>query len=84
MKHYFQPGREDFRRTLAGKMPALLVGGAPKVETLGLAEVRAKLEGMESKNWREIRDEVVARLSPESGEIIPAKVVQIEVLASVA
>ena len=28
MKHYFQPGREDFRRTLAGKMSALLVGGA--------------------------------------------------------
>lgn len=24
MKHYFQPGREEFRRTLAGKMPALL------------------------------------------------------------
>lgn len=84
MKHYFQPGREDFRRTLAGKMPALLVGGAPKIEPLGLSEIRAKLEGMESKNWRKIRDELLARLSPESGKIIPAKMVQIEVLASVA
>jgi len=26
LKHYFQPGREEFRRTLAGKLPALLGG----------------------------------------------------------
>lgn len=24
LKHYFQPGREEFRRTLVGKLPALL------------------------------------------------------------
>ncbi len=65
-------------------MPALLVGGTPKVEPFSLAEVRAKLEGMESKNWSQVRDELLARLSPESGKIISAKGVQIEVLTSVA
>ena len=30
MKHYFQPGREDFRKTLASKMPAVLGGEAQK------------------------------------------------------
>jgi len=63
MKHYFQPGREDFRRTLAGKMPALLVGGEPKVVALGLTEVRAKLETLSEENWPKIRDELLARLS---------------------
>jgi hypothetical protein len=64
-KHYFQPGREDFRRTLAGKMPALLVGGEPKIVPVGLAEVREKLERMESTNWREIRDGLLARFLPD-------------------
>ncbi len=84
MKHYFQPGREEFRRTLAGKLPALLGGGPPKVDPLNLEEVRAKLEGMESKNWREIRDGLLARFLPDLEKIIPAEVVQIEVLAPVA
>lgn len=29
LTHYFQPGREDFRRTLQAAMPALLTNGAP-------------------------------------------------------
>ena len=29
LTHYFQPGREDFRRTLQKAMPALLTNGAP-------------------------------------------------------
>ena len=65
MKHYFQPGREDFRRTLAGKMPALLVGGAPRVEPLNLPEFRAKLASINETNWKAIRDELVARLPGE-------------------
>lgn len=78
MKHYFQPGREDFRRTLAGRMPALLVGGEPKVVALGLTEVRAKLETMCEENWPKIRDELLARLSDNrevvvvEAEAIPA------------
>ena len=63
MKHYFQPGREDFRRTLAGKMPSLLVGGAPKVEPPGSKEVLAKLKAMTAETWTGIRDELVARFA---------------------
>ena len=59
MKHYFQPGREDFRRTLAGKMPALLVGEAPKVE---IPEIRTKLKAMSEENWQNIRDKLLANL----------------------
>ena len=28
LKHYFQPGREDFRRALESAMPKLLMNGA--------------------------------------------------------
>ena len=68
MKHYFQPGREDFRRTLAGRMPALLVGGESKIEPLNLAEFRAKVASINETNWKDIRDELVARLP---GEVKP-------------
>jgi len=61
----FQSGREDFRRTLAGKMPALLVGGESRVEPLNLAEFRTKLASINETNWRGIRDELVARLPGE-------------------
>ncbi len=70
MKHYFQPGREEFRRTLAGKMPALLVGGEPKIEPVGLPEVRAKLEAMSEENWPKVRDELLARLSANKAEVL--------------
>ena len=68
MKHYFQPGREDFRRTLAGRMPALLVGDESKIEPLNLAEFRAKVASINETNWKDIRDELVARLP---GEVKP-------------
>ena len=44
-KHYFQPGREDFRRTLQSAMPKLLTSGhkTPKEEMRELLEqVRPK------------------------------------------
>jgi hypothetical protein len=73
----FQPGREDFRKTLASKMPALL-GGGQKAEPPDSIQLRAKLTAMEPTTWRQIRDELLARLSSESGKIIPAGVVQVE------
>ena len=63
MKHYFQPGREDFRRTLAKRMPALLVGTEAKVEELGMPEIRSKLAAMNEENWSAIRDELLTRLA---------------------
>lgn len=61
MKHYFQPGREEFKRTLAEKLPALLGGGAAE-KPLEWSDVRAKLEAMAPRNWRKIRDELIAML----------------------
>lgn len=61
MKHYFQPGREDFRRTLTGKMPTLLAGG-PAVVPLDLVELRVRLDSMTNKNWQKVRDELLNRL----------------------
>lgn len=75
MKHYFQPGREDFRRTLAGKLPAL-IGGAPDAEPITLAHIREKLVAMKPRTWAKIRDEIVAALpKPEkSGKSLKAVV----------
>lgn len=69
MKHYFQPGREDFRRTLAGKMPSLLVGGAPKHEPPSLKELLAELKTMTAKNWESVREAMVAKLEPAVPEL---------------
>jgi len=72
MKHYFQPGREDFRRTLAGKLPALLGGGA-MAEPLPEKEVRAKLLAMAPRTWKKIRDELLACLPAEPATAIPVE-----------
>ncbi|MBK8479543.1 MAG: tyrosine-type recombinase/integrase [Opitutaceae bacterium] len=74
MKHYFQPGQEDFRRTLAGKMPALLVGPEPRIEPkvapLDPAELRTKLTAMSSKTWKKIRDELLSRLPAPPAAVV--------------
>lgn len=67
MKHYFQPGREEFRRTLAGKLPILLGGGA-SAKPLDPAELKAQLKAMKPRTWKRIRDELLARLAPDSGK----------------
>ena len=72
MKHYFQPGREDFRRTLAGKMPSLLVGGEAKVEPPDSKEILAKLKAMTAETWTGIRDELVARFVASGPPALPA------------
>jgi len=64
MKHYFQPGREDFRRTLAQKLPALLSGAAESKPIEG-DELMAKLRAMNPGNWAALRDELLARLDPD-------------------
>ncbi len=69
MKHYFQPGREDFRRTLAGKLPGLLGGGSEE-QPLGLPEIRERLAAMAPRTWRKIRDELIARLPAPQGNVV--------------
>jgi len=55
LKHYFQPGREDFRRALQSAMPKLLTNGhkAPK------DELREIVEGMTAKSWRQDKARLV-------------------------
>jgi integrase len=73
LKHYFQPGREEFRRTLAGRLPALLGDRAAQpAEAFNLAELRAKLVAMEAPTWRQIRDELLGRLPAEKNVTPPA------------
>lgn len=77
LKHYFQPGKEDFRRTLAGKLPALLGErsnpSSPTPEAFNVDELRAKLAAMEASTWRHIRDELLERLPLEVNVTPPAK-----------
>lgn len=63
MKHYFQPGREAFRESLTGKLPAL-IGGAPAAKPLDRDELRTALKAMKPGNWKEIRDTLLAHLPP--------------------
>ena len=72
MKHYFQPGREDFRRTLAGKLPAL-IGGEPEDKPIDPEELRTQLTAMAPKTWRAIRDRLLAQLPDEIGQVIDVK-----------
>jgi hypothetical protein len=72
LKHYFQPGREEFRRTLAGKLPSLLGDrSAQPAEVFNLGELRAKLVAMEDSTWRHIRDELLGRLPAEKNVTPP-------------
>ena len=49
MKHYFRPGREDFRAAILKAMPKMLAdGGQRSVKD----QVRTILERMSAKTWR--------------------------------
>ena len=50
-------------RTLAGKMPALLVGGAHKPVPSTSTPIRSQLEAMTEMNWKKIRAEALGRIS---------------------
>ncbi len=72
MKHYFQPGRDEFRRTLAGKLPALL-GGPAEDKQLDLEELREKLQAMKPQTWKKIRAELFGRLPPPPAKAVPVE-----------
>ena len=59
LKHYFQPGREDFRKALQSAMPKLLTNGqkSPKDE---MKEVLAKLT---AKNWKKSKARLLKLLA---------------------
>jgi hypothetical protein len=74
MKHYFQPGREEFRRTLAAKLPALLSGTA-ELKPIEPEELKAKLQSMTVETWETVRDDLLDGLGlakviePPSSEV---------------
>ncbi|MEI7900789.1 MAG: tyrosine-type recombinase/integrase [bacterium] len=58
MTHYFQPGREDFRKALQTAMPSLLTGGAPTRE----GQMLEILERSTQKTWARDRKRLQALL----------------------
>lgn len=57
LKHYFQPGREEFRRALQSAMPKLLTNGhkTPKEEMLEILDrISAKTPQKDAKRLREL------------------------------
>ena len=52
LKHYFRPGRDDFRKALMTAMPQMLSeGAAPSPRD----QMRTILEEMTAETWREDR-----------------------------
>lgn len=65
MKHYFHPGREEFRRLLLSRLPKAIVGGDADKQ-LTLNELRSILEAMTAETWHSVRENILARLGPRS------------------
>jgi hypothetical protein len=75
MKHYFQPGREDFRRTLASRLPVLLGGEARPPKPVAAADLAAKLRDMTPETWESVRSELLGQLGqPEPRRVNDAAV----------
>jgi len=68
MKHYFQPGREEFRRTLMGKLPSV-IGGGPDKAPLDSSRMRKLLVAMTPDNWREVRDLILSAIDGSAAMI---------------
>jgi hypothetical protein len=68
LKHYFQPGREDFRRALQSAMPKLLTrpspgSGAASGEKSPKDEMKEILGKLTAKNWKKGKARLVALLA---------------------
>ena len=69
LKNYFRPGRKDFKKVIAGAMPALLTQGTIDVEAEEIPETPSQalekalqmLEEMTGKTWKK-QSEVVSTL----------------------
>lgn len=67
LTHYYQPGREDFRRVLQAAMPALLMNGAPTRDE----QIRTIVERMKPDTSKEDRERLLALLdswNPQAAE----------------
>ena len=59
---YHQPGREDYRRELAAKLPLALTGGTCDC-LLTVRGIRQKLLAMTGETWSAVRDELLIDLA---------------------
>jgi len=59
LKHYFQPGREDFRKALQSAMAKLLTNGQKSPKD----EIREILDGMTAKSLKADKARLVALLT---------------------
>jgi len=60
LKHYFRPGREDFRQILSEAMPNILSAGHSKSPKDRMQEI---LEKMSAKSWKADRDRLLQLLA---------------------
>lgn len=86
LKHYFRPGREDFRQAIEGAMPRLLMeSNQPSVEAKSpgemLTDALNALDIMTAKTWQKQRDAAVL-LVRQAKEQLAGRVVQAGVSAA--
>jgi integrase len=62
LRHYFRPGREDFRQVLVKAMPRMLGAGPRKP---AIEQVKTILEQMTAETWRDDKDRAIAILAAE-------------------
>jgi len=53
LKHYFKPGREDFRRAIEGAMPKLLMSGSGQEEKTPKEKILEICAGVKAKTWKQ-------------------------------
>lgn len=61
MKHYFRPGREDFRTAILKAMPRMLADGPRQSVESQIIRI---LDSMTDKTWREGRTRIRSLLAP--------------------
>ena len=59
MKHYFRPGREDFRQAILKAMPKMLADGGQRSAK---DEMREILERMTARTWKRDRAQALRLL----------------------
>jgi hypothetical protein len=67
MKHYFRPGREDFRQVILKAMPKMLGEGERLSAIDRIDQVRAILTKMTDRTWKRDRTRILKILQAEQG-----------------
>ena len=61
LKHYFQPGREDFRQALQSVMPKLLTEGEEQKlekQKAEMGNLKPETGNLKSEEWQAVREEL--------------------------